>query len=161
MKTLDNNLLAYLSEQARSNQRLRKNYNLHASLDDPCQRLLNAMEPNSYIRPHRHLKYPKPEGFIALWGKLAFLSFDDQGKVEDIIIFGPKESAFGVDLPAGVWHTVISLESGSVFYETKPGPYIPTAEDDLAPWAPEEGSDMAEQYLESLVRLAVQHSRTV
>ena len=156
---LDDALLVDLSAQARNNPRLRKNHNLHASLDDPCQRLLNAMEPGSYIRPHRHLTPPKQEGFVGVRGRLAAFIFDRQGEVIDVVLFGPRESACGVDLPAGVWHTVVSLEPGSVFYETKTGPYVPIAADDMAPWAPAEGSEGAGKYLEGLVRLAVEQKQ--
>lgn len=151
---LNGELLADLSTQARTNPRLRQNYNLHASLDDPCQRLLNAMEPGSYIRPHRHLTPPKQEGFVGVGGQLAAFLFDAQGKVLDVFVFGPRESVFGVDIAVGVWHTVVSLEPGSVFYETKTGPYVPIAEEDMAPWAPAEGSAAAGEYLAGLVRLA-------
>ena len=155
MKILDDTLLADLSEQARGNPRLRQNYNLHESLDDPCQRLLNAMQPGSYIRPHRHLTPPKQEGFVGVRGRLAAFIFNQQGKVIDAILFGPRESACGVDLPEGVWHTVVSLEPGSVFYETKTGPYVPIAVEDMALWAPAEGSEVAGEYLEGLVRMVV------
>jgi len=150
MKILDNRLMDQLSAQARQNPRLRQNYNLHDSLEEPSQRLLNAMEPGSYIRPHRHLAHPKSEGFIAVRGRLAFLIFNEQGEVEQVVPFGPSESVFGLDIPSGVWHTVVSLEEGSIFYETRPGPYIPISKEDLAPWAPEEGSAMAKEYLERL-----------
>ncbi len=66
MKILDKRLLQEISAQAKQNPRLRQNYNLHDSLGDASQRLLNAMEPGSYIRPHRHLINPKPEGFVAI-----------------------------------------------------------------------------------------------
>jgi cupin fold WbuC family metalloprotein len=159
VKILDRELLADLSAQARRNPRRRQNYNLHASLDDPCQRLLNAMEPGSYIRPHRHLTLAKQEGFVGVGGRLAALVFDAQGRVLDVIVFGPREPVFGVDIPVGVWHTVVSLEPGSVFYETKTGPYVPIPPEDLAPWAPAEGSAEAGRYLDGLVRLAVEQKR--
>lgn len=155
MKILNERLLQKLSAQAKQNPRLRQNFNLHDSYDDHSQRLLNAMEPGSYIRPHRHLAAPKPEGFVAVRGRLAILTFDDHGEVEQVVLFGYKEPVFGIDLPSGVWHTVVSLEEGSVFYETKPGPYNPINQKDLAPWAPEEGSLVAGDYLENLKRMAV------
>ena len=155
MKILDKHLLQKLSAQAKLNPRLRQNHNLHDSYDDPSQRLLNAMEPGSYVRPHRHLGHPKPEGFVAVRGRLALLTFDDQGIVEQVVLMGPKESVFGVDLPCGVWHTIVSLEEGSAFYETKPGPYQPIQPMDLAPWAPEEGSLGAGDYLEQLKQIIV------
>jgi cupin fold WbuC family metalloprotein len=56
----------------------------------------------------------------------------------------------GVDLPAGIWHSVIALQSGSIFFETKPGPYLPLSDKDFAPWAPAEGSEAASNYLRRL-----------
>lgn len=150
MKILDKRLLQEISAQAKKNPRLRQNYNLHDSLGDASQRLLNAMEPGSYIRPHRHLINPKPEGFVAIQGRLALLTFDDQGLVAQVVLFGSNEPRFGVDLPCGVWHTIVSLEESSVFYETKPGPYQPIQPMDLAPWAPEEGSREVDDYLAQL-----------
>jgi cupin fold WbuC family metalloprotein len=108
------------------------------------------MEPASYIRPHRHLRDPKPESFIGLRGRLALLIFADDGQVEEVIPFGPQEDTFGVDLPAGIWHTVVCLEAGSVFFEPKPGPFVPIYDKDLAPWAPEAESAEAGGYLEKL-----------
>lgn len=150
MKILDKQLLHNLSVQAKQNPRLRQNYNLHDSHSDFSQRLLNAMEPGSYVRPHRHLAHPKPEGFVAVRGRLALFTFDAQGVVAQIVLLGPQEPVFGVDLPCGVWHTIISLEEGSAFYETKPGPYQPIDPLDLAPWAPAEGSPLVADYLEQL-----------
>lgn len=158
MRILDVTLLDSLTEQARGNPRLRQNLNLHASYDDPSQRLLNAMEPDSYIRPHRHLVNPKPECFVGVRGKLALIIFDDQGGVENVYPFGPNDGTFGADLPPGIWHTVTCLEPGSVFFETKPGPFIPIDNKDMAPWAPPEGSFEAVRYLQQLVDLAKRKS---
>ena len=69
-------------------------------------------------------------------------------------------SPFGRDDSMGArWNTVVSLEPGSVFYETKTGPYVPISAEDMAPWAPAEGSAMAGKYLESLVQMAVEHNK--
>jgi len=150
MKIFDSALMNDLSMQAKASPRLRKNYNLHESYEDPSQRLLNAMEPNSYIRPHRHLRDPKPESFIGIRGSMALIIFDEDGEAVKMLPFGPKEDAVGAELPPGIWHTVICLEEGSVFYETKPGPFNPIYKKDFAPWAPEEGSQEAAAYLEKL-----------
>lgn len=69
MKIIDKQLLDKTSEQAKQSPRLRMNYNFHERLDDPVNRLLNAMEPGSYIRPHRHLDPDKDEIFLLLRGK--------------------------------------------------------------------------------------------
>ena len=62
-----------------------------------------------------------------------------------------EENTLGVDLPAGGWHTVVCLETGTLFYETKPGPFCPIPEEDMAPWAPAEGDGQVGAYLQSLV----------
>jgi cupin fold WbuC family metalloprotein len=124
----------------------------HADYDEPSQRLLNAMEPGSYIRPHRHLRDPKPECFIGIRGRLALIIFNDEGDIDHVFPFGPNEENAGADLPPGIWHTIVCLEKGSVFFETKPGPFVPIFKKDMAPWAPEEGSSEAQLYLGDLVR---------
>lgn len=154
MKVFDRQLIASLSERAKRNSRLRQNLNLHDSYDEPSQRLLNAMEPGSYIRPHRHLADPKPESFVGIRGRVALLIFGTNGEIEKVIPFGPGEDASGVDLPPGIWHTVVCLEKDSVFFETKPGPFNPIREADMAPWAPGEGSARAAGYLKELVSAA-------
>ena len=157
MKILGDDLFADLSQKAAANPRRRQHLNLHADYGEPCQRLLNAMEPGSYIRPHRHLTDPKVECFLGLRGRFALILFDDEGHLRQILRFGPLEENAGADLPPGVWHTVVSLESGSIFFETKPGPFNPLTKKDLAPWAPEEGSPEAAGYLQFL-ELAIKKS---
>lgn len=151
MKLIDKEVLDQLSREAAESERLRKNLNLHDDYADPCQRLFNAMEPGTYIRPHRHTHPPKPECFMAIRGKLALVVFSDEGSVKEIVCFGDGCDVVTIDLPAGVWHTLISLEPGSIFFETKPGPYEPLSDKDFAPWAPEEGSPGANLFLSDLL----------
>ena len=157
MKIINDELFAALSGQAAANSRRRQHLNLHADYQEPCQRLLNAMEPGSYIRPHRHLTDPKAECFLGLRGRFALILFDDEGHIQKILPFGPHEENAGADLPPGVWHTVVCLAPRSVFFETKPGPFNPLTKKDLALWAPEEGSPGAATYLQSL-ELAIEKS---
>lgn len=147
MKIIDDNLMAELTSQARTSPRLRQHLNFHDSYDSPSQRMLIAIEPGSYIRPHRHLIVPKPEAFLVVRGRLALLTFDAAGEVSEAVVLGPAETAVGAELPAGAWHTVMALDAGTVFYETKPGPFTPIADGDFAPWAPAEGSAEAQSYL--------------
>jgi len=142
--------LAALSRAAVINQRRRQNLNLHRDDADPCQRLFNAVEPGSYIRPHRHSNPPKPETFLVVQGGFALFLFDDQGVVSQVLHLAPDGPAVAVDLPAGAWHTIVALEPGSIFFEAKPGPYAALTDKDFAPWAPEEGSDGVPAYLEML-----------
>lgn len=66
---------------------------------------------------------------------------------------GPAEGTIGVDLPSGGWHTVVCLETGTLFYETKPGPFCPISEEDMADWAPTEGAANSKAYQQKLVRI--------
>lgn len=141
MIVVDSPLLDRVSAEARTSPRLRKNFNFHPSLEDPCQRLLNAIEPGSYIRPHRHLAAGKDEAIVVLRGRLGVLEFDDAGRVTDRRVLDPARGSFAVDLPAGSWHTFVSLAPGTVFFEAKAGPYRPLGEGEGAPWAPAEGED--------------------
>jgi len=154
MMIFDDPLITSLTEQAKQNPRLRQHLNLHKSYDEASQRLLIAMEPGTYLRPHRHLVDAKPESFVGLRGRVALLVFDSTGGIEKIIPFGPGEGAAGVDLPPGIWHTIVCLEEGSVIYETKQGPYTPISEEDMAPWAPSEGDAESAAYQQSLADAA-------
>jgi len=150
LKTITSQLLDELTTAACTSPRRRMNHNLHEAYDDPCQRLLNAIEPGSYIRPHRHHDPPKPECFVAVRGRMAVLLFRDDGQIESVVPITAGGKSLGVDIPAGAWHAILSLESGSVFFETKPGPYAPLSGEGFAPWAPAEGSEAVPAYLAEL-----------
>lgn len=154
-KTFDAHYLNDLTTQAMSSPRLRQNRNIHKHYQDVCQRLFNAIEPGSYIRPHRHVSESREELLIAIRGLMALITFDDQGCVTDIFRFGSEkyasDLAVGVEVAFSTWHTVIALEPGCVLLEVKAGPFDPTRPKDLAAWAPEEGSAIAQVYLQGLV----------
>ena len=147
-----------LTAQAQGNLRKRQHRNIHQSYADPCQRLFNAIEPTSYIRPHRHVGDLGKELLIAVRGVMALLAFDDSGAVLDILRFGSEKYgtglAVGAEVSAFQWHTVIALQPGCVLLEVKAGPFVPSRAKELAPWAPEEGSSVAVDYLEKFAALA-------
>ncbi len=150
IQLIDRRLLDDLSATAATKDRLRQNHNFHGDYTDPCQRLLNALEPGTYVRPHRHTAPPKPEGFVALRGRMAAVIFSEAGAIEQAVVFAPQSEVVGLDLGAGVWHGILALEPGSIFYETKPGPYLPMSDKDWAPWAPPEAAPEAASYLRQL-----------
>ena len=125
---------------------------LHRDASDRLQRMLNAIEPDSYIRPHRHRMPPEPEPLVLLSGSAGFVVFDDDGRPDptNSIHLHPSKGAMGLDCREAVWHTFFALEPGTVLFEIKPGPYDPSAEKEFAPWAPAEGSAEASHYLDSL-----------
>jgi cupin fold WbuC family metalloprotein len=139
-----------LSSAAQSDPRRRRNLNLHADYQDPCQRLFNAVEPGSYIRPHRHTEPPKPEFFLAVRGRFVLLLFNDEGGVVTAAHLAPDGPEVAVDIAPGQWHTIVALEPGSIFFEAKPGPYAALTDKEFAPWAPAEESADVPQYLETL-----------
>ena len=120
---IDKALLDRVSNQAKESTRLRMNYNFHQSLDDKCHRFLNAVEPGTDVPIHRHPS--KDESFVLLRGRVRVTTHNDDGSIKDSVILNPKEGLYGVDIPKGVWHKVESLESGSVFFECKEGPFVP------------------------------------
>jgi cupin fold WbuC family metalloprotein len=135
IKMIDKQLLDETAAKAAVSPRRRMNYNFHAMPDDPVNRLLNAMEADTYLRPHRHSNPDKDEIFILLRGRVAILLFDDAGAVTDTVILDPLKGCYGGEIAAGVWHGLVVLESGSVIYEVKQGPYAPLSPGNFAPWA--------------------------
>lgn len=153
MKIITRDLLRQVTEEAVALPRLRKNHNLHPSDDSRCHRLLNAIEPGSYIRPHRHLDPEKDEAFILMSGRLGIVTFSDDGAVAETAILSRENGVLAADIPAGVFHTALSLEPGTVFYEVKAGPYFPLTEAEKAPWSPGDEDAAKHEYLEQLARL--------
>ena len=141
-------LLKEVSREARENPRRRKNRNFH-EMSDPVHRLLNAVEPGTYIRPHRHLDAAKAETALVVSGAVGVLVFDDSGALAEKRRLTAAGANVGVEMPAGVWHTFVALEPGSVFFETKAGPYVPLKPEEMAPWAPAEGTPEATALEES------------
>jgi cupin fold WbuC family metalloprotein len=140
MQIIDQQLLDQVTGQAKQSPRLRKNLNFHPSDDFCCHRLLNALEPGSYIRPHRHLDPAKDESMVMVRGRMGVIAFDEAGNVLRKAVIAAGSGAVAVDIPHGTFHTVVSLASGTVFFEAKSGPYLPLTDAEKAPWAPEEGS---------------------
>lgn len=157
MKVFGIDYLNELTAQAQCSPRKRQHRNIHESYADPCQRLFNAIEPGSYIRPHRHTADPKDELLIAVRGSMALVTFDEQGRVNGVVRFGVDRNgeglAVGAEVPANTWHTVIALELGCVLLEVKAGPFDPNQPKDLATWAPDEGSSAGLAYLDKLIGL--------
>lgn len=155
MKIFSADYLDGLTIQAQANPRKRQHRNIHESYADPCQRLFNAIEPGSYIRPHRHATDPREELLVALRGSMVLVMFDEQGMVTNVVRFGADSKgeglAVGAELPANTWHTIVALETGCVLLEVKAGPFDPSKPKDLAPWAPDEGGPNSKQYLEKLI----------
>lgn len=123
MKLIDKQLLDDVSRQAQKSVRLRMNYNFHQSLDEKCHRFLNAIEPGTEVPIHRHPT--KDETFVLLRGRVIVRTYNDDGSVIESVELCPDEGKYGANIPKGVWHNLESLESDSVFFECKEGPFVP------------------------------------
>ncbi len=148
MKLIDDSLLDSLIEKAKASPRKRAHFNLHPELNDPVQRLCIAMEPETYVRPHRHADPETWEVLLILCGSLALTIFDEQGKVLERTVLKAGGPVTALEFPLNTWHAPASLESGTVVFEIKQGPYKPIAEQHLASWAPSEGTPEAARFLE-------------
>jgi cupin fold WbuC family metalloprotein len=124
--------------------------NFHAELSHPAQRLLNAVEPGSYIRPHRHSHADRDETFVVVRGSLGLVIFDESGRVTQSVVLRPDGDVVGGHVPSGTFHTLVSLESGSIFFESKAGPYEALDDKDFGPWSPPEGHPDVPSYLAKL-----------
>ena len=126
---IDKSLLDTVTSGAKESNRLRMNYNFHDSLDAPCQRLLNALEPETIVPIHRHQH--TSETYILLRGKLRMMFYNDDKEIIEETILSSDSANYGIHIPAGVWHAMEVLASGTVIFETKDGPYMPIQECDI------------------------------
>jgi cupin fold WbuC family metalloprotein len=145
--------LAVLRDKADKSQRRRINYNFHEQLDDLLQRMMHAMNPGTYIQPHKHENPDKREAFIILTGRVAVIEFDNKGAILNHLILDRSIGNYGTEIPAGTWHSLIALKAGSVVYEVKDGPYSPIDDKNFAPWAPKEGTPECSDYLDRVIKL--------
>jgi cupin fold WbuC family metalloprotein len=152
MKIISELTLSELSQKAALLPRKRLNLNFHEELSDPMNRMLNAFEPGTYVQPHKHENPDKREVFIILRGSLVVAIFDESGNPTDFVLLDPIKGTYAIEIPSGVWHSVISLESGTVVYEIKDGPYLPISDKNFATWAPKEGDAPCGEYLNQLTR---------
>ncbi|MBI9061534.1 MAG: WbuC family cupin fold metalloprotein [Marinilabiliaceae bacterium] len=156
MKLINSSLLDQLVIDAECSHRKRKNYNFHQHMEDTMHRMLNAIQPGSYVQPHKHQNPDKREVFLILKGRLLAILFSEDGTISQKIILDPREGNFGIEIPPGRYHTIISLEEGTVAYEIKDGPYTVADDKDFAPWAPDESNkEKSKHYMEWLLAEAL------
>jgi cupin fold WbuC family metalloprotein len=75
--------------------------------------------------------------------------------VTETVILSQQSGKLAADIPHGIYHTAVSLEAGTIFFEAKAGPYLPLSQSESAAWAPSDGDDGVTQYLEQLKNLLV------
>ena len=126
---INNVLLDSLTDQAKASPRLRMNLDMRTSDADTSQRMLNAIEPGSVVPIHRHQK--TSETFVVLRGRVVEEFYDDAGACVESIEMSAGSDVCLLNIPAGTWHTLRSLESGTVILEMKDGAFEPLAPEDI------------------------------
>ena len=126
---LDTTLLDQLTAQAKVSPRLRMNFDLRNSPEDQSQRMLNAIEPGTVMPIHRHCH--SSETVVVLRGKVKWIYYNDKGEITNTFIVVPDSDLIGLSVPMGQWHSLESLESGTVILSTKDGPWEALREEDI------------------------------
>ena len=126
---VDKNVIVFLSEQAKVNPRLRQSMDLRNSPEDLSQRMLNALEPGTVMPIHRH--HDSSETVVIVRGKIQWVFYDDNGNETERVVLDADGDPRMLNVEKDRWHSLVCLESGSVLYESKDGPYHPLEEDEI------------------------------
>lgn len=129
MMKISQAILDKLTAKAKASPRLRMNLDLRNSEEDTSQRMLNAIEPESVVPIHRHRK--SSETVVCLRGRVVEEYYDEERICTERIELSPNGSVVALNIPAGQWHTLRSLESGSVILEVKDGKFAPLEDVDI------------------------------
>lgn len=120
-------ILDRLSAMAKQNPRLRQSMDLRNSQEDLSQRMLNALEPGTVMPIHRHAGSNKT--CICIRGHFEEYFYDENGNLTETIDMVPGGVILNIE--KGQWHSLRCLESGTVLFEAKDGPYHPLEEDEI------------------------------
>ena len=124
---IDKAILDELTQRAKEAPRKRMNYDLRNSADDQSQRMLNAIEPETVLPIHRHRT--TSETVVCIRGHFEEYFYDENGNLTDTIDMVPGGTV--INIPIGQWHSLKSLESGTILFEVKDGPYVPIQDEDI------------------------------
>lgn len=122
-------ILSNLTEDAKTNRRLRTNYCIHTSMNDKVHRMLNAMEPGTEVPIHMH-SYTE-ETLLLLRGALILKLYDADGGLRDTVLLSEGSGNLGINIKKCEWHSIEVCQTGTVIFEIKEGPFRPLAEDEI------------------------------
>ena len=122
-------ILDDLTAKAKNNPRLRCNLDLRNSSDEQSQRMLNALEPGTVMPIHRH--HDSSETVVIVRGKIQWVFYDENGNETERVVLDADGDPRMLNVEKDRWHSLVCLESGSVLYESKDGPYHPLEEDEI------------------------------
>jgi cupin fold WbuC family metalloprotein len=150
IKRLTEELLNTIVEQARHSPRQRQNYDFHEP-SEKVQRFLNVLQPGTYVRPHRHQRPSQVNGFeffLVIQGEVGIIIFDESAQILHTERICANGATRGIELPEGVYHTLVVLVPDTVMLELKEGPYNPSTDKEFLDGFPAEGTPAAEQMVE-------------
>lgn len=126
---IDDNILDNLSAQAKVNPRMRQAMDLRNSPEDGSQRMLNALEPGTVMPIHRH--HASSETVVILRGRIRWIFYDENGQETERVVLDADGEPRMLNVEKDRWHSLECLESGTVLFEAKDGPYHPLDEDEV------------------------------
>ena len=122
-------ILDELTASAKASPRLRMNMDLRNSSADQSQRMLNALEPGTVMPIHRHRT--SSETVVIIRGKIQWVFYDDDGNETERVTLDANGDLRMLNVERDRWHSLVCLESGSVLFECKDGPYEPLGDEDI------------------------------
>jgi cupin fold WbuC family metalloprotein len=149
----DKKILGMGIASSRKSRRKRILIPLHRTQDDSVQRLINFVQPGTYIRPHKHPGKHHVESMLVMQGAVQFIIFDDVGFIENYFTLRASTNESLIDIEPEVWHSFIVLERDTVIFEVKKGPYNAQTDKEFAQWAPEEHTVEAAKWVESMEKM--------
>ena len=126
---VDKIILDMLTAQAKASPRLRMNMDMRNGPEDLSQRMLNALEPGTVLPIHRH--HDSSETVVIVRGKIQWVFYDENGNETERVVLDADGDRRMLNVEKDRWHSLVCLESGSVLYESKDGPYHPLEEDEI------------------------------
>lgn len=125
---IDDQLLDNVVKEAKASPRLRKNYNLHESLDAKAQRLINVLLPGTSVPIHRHRH--TAETYVIMRGKMYVIFYNDKAEELDRFLLDSSVGNYALNIPKGRWHGIEIIEPSAIL-EVKDGPYTPIQTEDI------------------------------
>lgn len=120
---------------SRQNSRKRFILPIHRVQDAPVQRMINFLQPGTYIRPHKHPRKGATESIVVISGAIQVRIFDDEGVILSEYTCRAGGASAMIDFEDNIWHSFEVLEADTIIFECKMGPYDVELDKEFAPWS--------------------------
>jgi cupin fold WbuC family metalloprotein len=149
LRTVNLELIEELKQKALASERGRAHYTFHEP-QEYLQRMVNVLTELTYVAPHKHANPDKAEHFVVIEGKVACISHDDEGNIQEVVMIGPDEETVSVDIRPNTYHTFVCFSKTAVMLEFVEGPYDAATHKKFAPFAPGEENPNKHDYVTKL-----------